>query len=48
MFARATKGDVAPVGKKFREILRQTSVEINEGERLKVSTRLTHRRSTAA
>jgi DNA-binding transcriptional LysR family regulator len=46
--ARATKGDVTPAGEKFCEILRQTSVQINEGEGLKAGTRLTRRRSTAA
>jgi DNA-binding transcriptional LysR family regulator len=30
--ARATKGDVTPAGEKFCEILRQTSIQINEGD----------------
>jgi DNA-binding transcriptional LysR family regulator len=46
--ARATKGDVTPAGEKFCEILRQTSVQINEGEDLKAAARPTRRRSTAA
>ena len=46
--ARATKGEMTPAGEKFCEILRQTSVQINEAEGLKVSARLTRRRSTAA
>ena len=46
--ARPTKGDVTPAGEKFCEILRQTSVQMNEGEDLKADARLTRRRSTAA
>ena len=30
--ARATKGDVTPAGEKFCEILRQTSIQVNEGD----------------
>jgi DNA-binding transcriptional LysR family regulator len=45
--ARATKGDVTPAGEKFCEILRQTSVQINEDERLKAGARLTRHRSVA-
>jgi hypothetical protein len=48
MFSRATENDVTPAVEKFCEILRQTSVQINEGEGLKAGARLTRRRSTAA
>ena len=46
--ARPTKGDVTPAGEKFCEILRRTSVQINEGEDLKATARPTRRRCTAA
>jgi hypothetical protein len=39
MFARATKSEVTATVEEFCELLRQTSVQINEGERLKVSAR---------
>jgi DNA-binding transcriptional LysR family regulator len=45
--ARPQNGDVTPAGEKFCEILRQTSVQINEGEDLKADARLKRHRSIA-